>query len=125
MLYKTTDLGETIPAVTSSDPNGGSVTFSAYSQVNFNNGPAAIAIVDPSGALVDYIGYGGADFAPANGAAVGIKAMDIGVFEPENSPLTSSLQIMGVGKDRSDFDWRSPRYGTPGKINEGQVFICF
>ena len=123
-VYKTTSLGDTIPAVTSSDPNGGSVTFSAYSQMNFHDGPAGIAIVDPNDYVVEFIGYGGANFTATNGAASGRIPYDIGVYEPEDSGFTLSLQLDGVGRGVFDFKWNMPNYGTPGKINEGQVFMC-
>jgi len=128
-VYKRTELGNTIPAVTSSDPNGGSVTFSAYSQVSFHDGPAGIALIDPSGNVVQFLGYGDPSisnvaFTAVNGFASGMTPSFIGVFEPEDSPLTYSLQLNGVGSDDRDFQWEEPDFGTPGKINGGQVFLC-
>lgn len=128
-VYKRTELGNTIPAVTSSDPNGGSVTFSAYSQVGFHDGPAGVALVDPNGNILEFIGYGDPSvsnvaFTAVNGFASGMTPSNIGVFEPEDSSMTASLQLSGIGSESMDFQWQEPDFGTPGKVNEGQVFIC-
>jgi len=129
-IYKTTNLGQTVPAVTSTGPSSEGVSFSAYSLINFSEGPAAMALVDPNGNVLQFISYGtssdetGIPYKALNGSAEGLVALDIGVFEPSNSPLTHSLQLSGVGTFGDDFFWNMPRYGTPGKINEGQVFLC-
>lgn len=120
-VYRSTHLADP-PAVSSTELNG-LLTFAAYSQVNFQNGPAGIALVGPNG-VAEFISYGGAEFVATDGGAAGVRSADMGVVEPESSPLTSSLQRRGVGRRRRNFQWSEPRLGTPGRINDGQVFSC-
>ena len=59
-----------------------------------NGHPDAIALVDASGAVVDFIAYGGAMTGGA-GPATGMAATVIGVVENSSSPATHSLQRKG------------------------------
>lgn len=78
-----------------------------------NGAPDAIALVDPSGAVRDFVSYEG-ELTAANGPAAGLTAPDIGVAEPGNE-MGTSLQRA------SDGTWQAPRPATKGACNEEPV----
>jgi hypothetical protein len=87
-----------------------------------NGAPDGLALVSPLGDI-QFLSYEGA-FTATGGAAVGITSTDIGVFEPDTSPLGYSLQLVGTGGNYADFVWSAPALASPGSINDGQYFTA-
>lgn len=82
--------------------------------------------------VVEFISYGG-EFVAQGGVAEGITSMDIGVEESSETPVGSSLQLIGVGCSSIDFLWEAveanqidinPMGSTPGRVNIGQDIAC-
>ena len=86
-----------------------------------NGAPDGLALVR-SGSLVpgQFLSYEGA-FDAVNGAAVGQMSTDIGVSEPDTTPVGQSLQLMGSGDAYADFAWSGPAAESPGAVNAGQT----
>ena len=82
-----------------------------------------IALVNPNGAVVQFLSYGTTGFAniiiqAVEGPAQGMVSDFVGVqLLPENS-----LQLTGTGLSYLDFVWSIPLGGTPGTINTNQTF---
>ena len=74
-------------------------------------------------ALIDFIAWGssGSDMVAEDGPAVGLRAINIGVTEPANSPVGQSLQLTGVGNYKGDFSWSGPGPESPGSLNAMQT----
>lgn len=108
-------LSGTIP----SQQNGyGTLSFSF---ANLQNGNAdALALVDPSGNVVQFLSYEGGMTA-SGGAANGKSSLDIGVSEPGTEAAGRSLQLGGTGSTYSQFFWQSSLVATPGAVNSGQT----
>ena len=86
-----------------------------------NGAPDGLALVDPSGAVVQFLSYEGS-FAATNGPANGLTSADIGRSETGSEPLGQSLQLTGTGSTAGDFTWTGPVAATAGSVNEGQTF---
>src|SRR5215510_4046892 len=84
--------------------NGGTTTTGTDS-------PDGMALIDPSGAVVEFLSYEGV-FAATNGPALGITSTDIGVREVGNEPVGKSLQRSGAGT------WTGPIDTTFGACND-------
>src|SRR5688572_6348862 len=117
-LYNTLGLGGLIP-----DQGGGHGTLAFTYPVNgIQNGPRdGVALVGPGSALVQFLSYEGV-LTANSGAAAGSTSTDIGVSEPTDSPVGSSLQLAGTGSTYGDFTWSQPAAGTFGAVNTGQTF---
>ncbi|MEM9712779.1 MAG: hypothetical protein AAGA17_11225, partial [Actinomycetota bacterium] len=76
-----------------------------------NGSPDGVALVDPSGAVVEFLSYEGS-FAATNGPAAGQTSVDIGVSEPGDTPIGQSLQLV-------DGVWTGPADESPGVLNSG------
>lgn len=87
--------------------NGGSTATGTDS-------PDGMALVDPSGAVVEFLSYEGV-FAATNGPALGITSTDIGVREVGNEPTGKSLQRSGTGT------WTGPIDNTFGACNDADA----
>ena len=99
--------------------NGYGTVFSPI--LNLQNGsPDGIALVDPSGKVIQFLSYEGS-FAATNGPALGITSTDIGIAEASNAPVGTSLQLTGAGFTYADFTWQAVA-STYGAINKGQFF---
>ncbi len=86
-----------------------------------NGSPDGIALVDASGALVEFLSYEGS-FTAVDGPAAGVTATDIGVAETSATPSGFSLQRAGDGRTKEDFaTWAEPAVETPDAINTGQT----
>ena len=91
--------------------------------MRLQNGPAdGLALVDPTGSVVQLISYEGR-FTATDGPANGIDADDIGVSESGSIPGGQSLQLTGSGCRAEDFRWVGPEATTRGEINTGQTFV--
>jgi len=76
-----------------------------------NGNPDALALVDNTGAVVEFLSYGGT-FTAVGGPANGMVSVDIGVTEPSTTPTGQSLQ-------RSSADvWAAPAASTFGTCND-------
>ena len=51
-----------------------------------------------------------------------MMSADVGVFEPNFTPLGFSLQLAGTGAQRSDFAWQPAAPNTQDAPNTGQTF---
>jgi DNA/RNA endonuclease G (NUC1) len=61
-----------------------------------NGAPDAIALMNPLGAVVEFLSYEGV-FAATNGPAFGMTSVDIGVFQNGNGPVGETLQRSAGG----------------------------
>ncbi|KRA60098.1 hypothetical protein ASD79_07600 [Caulobacter sp. Root655] len=101
--------------------NGFGVIGLNYPRDGLQNGaPDAIALVDPTGAVVEFISYEG-PLTAVNGPAAGMTSVDVGVSEPGNANGTSIARV-GVGDEGADFTWALATDDTPGGANAGQTF---
>ncbi len=107
--YNTTALTGVIPATC--DTRG--VVVINYPVNGIQNGdPDGMALVDASGAVVEFLSYEGT-FAATGGAANGLTSVDIGVREAGTEPLGLSLAR------NEDGTWNSPAASTFGACNDG------
>jgi hypothetical protein len=58
----------------------------------------------------------------ADGPAVGMMSVDIGVSESGTTPIDQPLQLIGSGQSYEDFGWAAPQANTSAAINTGQAF---
>jgi len=82
--------------------------------------------------VLDFISYGG-NFTAEAGVAEGLTSVDVGIEETEDTPVGSSLQLVGEGCAAKNFEWEavvSNRVDidsvgdTRGMANVGQVILC-
>jgi hypothetical protein len=108
-------------AVASTPALVGGFTFYVVQTTGLQNGaPDGIALSDSSG-LYQFLSYEGS-FVAVGGAFDGRTSTDVGVSEPNNTPVGQSLQLTGVGNNYSDFTWIGPDAETPDALNVGQSF---
>ncbi len=114
--YKTVSLSGTV-----SDQMGcmGTASF-AFTGLQ-NGSPDGIALIDDSGAVLDFVSYEGSMNA-TDGPAAGNSATDVGVSETSSTPVGFSLQRQGSGSAKADFTWSSPDADSPGQVNANQQF---
>lgn len=91
-------------------------TLNAFQDGN----PDGVAVIDDTGAVCDFISYGG-QFTATDGAAAGITSFDIGVTQ---APLERDADGTSVG--RVDDGTDSPQWVlfdpfSPGELNPGQT----
>lgn len=100
------------------------VVYVNYSPNQLQNGNDAIALVDDSGTVVQFIAYEGAPFTVNDGPAAGTQPTVIGVEESNTTtPIGHSLQLSGAnGQEYSSFTWQAPQPQTKGAFNTGQTF---
>ncbi|MFH2051585.1 MAG: endonuclease [bacterium] len=95
----------------------------AAAMVGMQNGsPDGLALVDPQGAVIQFLSYEGS-FTASGGPAGGMTSTDIGISEPDTAPRRTSLQLAGSGSAYADFTWEGPLGKTDGSVNVNQVFI--
>lgn len=105
--YGTTALSGVIPTMC----DGRGVVVINYPANGLQNGPAdGFALVNASGAVVEFLSYEGT-LTATNGPAVGMTSTDIGVAEPANSPIGQSLQRDANGV------WSGPLTASIGVCN--------
>jgi hypothetical protein len=85
-----------------------------------NGGPDGIALIDSTGAVVDFISYEG-NFDAVAGPATGKISKDINVAESGTDPAGFSLQLLGLGNEPSTFNWGGPSPSSFGDLNVGQT----
>jgi hypothetical protein len=119
MTYNTRILSGIVP---DQDDGYGTVSFT-YPANGIQNGEFdGVALVNASGAVVQFLSYEGS-FVAGNGPAAGLTSTDIGVFEASSSPLGFSLQLAGSGASAADFTWVAARDDNFGAVNTDQDFI--
>jgi len=114
--YKTVNLSGIIP-----DQGGCMGTLSFNFKKMQNGAPDGLALIDNTGAVVEFISYEGS-FTANNGPASGMTSVDIGVSEAGSTPVGRSLQLSGTGSQASDFTWQAAQTNTSGQPNAGQTF---
>ena len=116
--YYTRGLGGTI------DDEGdgtGALSFPFYYPWGIQNGdPDGVALVDAAGEVRQFLSYGGS-FVALSGPARDLRSLDIGRVQPDDSPLDTSLQLVGSGHDYADFVWQGPAPASLGRLNDGQT----
>jgi len=78
-----------------------------------NGAPDGFAFLDPSGNVLEFLSYEGA-FVATDGPAMGMMSTDVGVFEPGDTPVGQSLQLIGD-------TWAGPLAETRGALNPAPV----
>lgn len=86
-----------------------------------NGAPDGFALVDASGAVVQFLSYEGS-FLASGGAASGRTSVDVGRAETADTPVGQSIQLSGNGTQASNFTWNAPRTASFGACNTGQTF---
>ncbi|HEU0306500.1 MAG TPA: endonuclease [Lysobacter sp.] len=102
---------------------GGSVRIAtlSYAANGIQNGASdAIALVNGSGQLVQFLSYEGT-VTGANGPASGRTSSNLPVSENE-APANTSLQLGGTGSGYAHFTWRASATQTFGACNNAQTF---
>ncbi len=113
--YDTVNLSGTLPT-----QEGGFGTL-AFDMTGMQNGaPDGLALIDDVGGVVMFISYEGS-FVAADGAALGLTSVDIGVSESSTSTVGYSLQLSGTGSVYGDFTWQGSAANTSGAVNNGQT----
>lgn len=105
---------------------GGSVRIAtlSYASNGIQNGaPDAIALVNGSGALVQFLSYEGT-VTGSNGPAAGRASTNLPVSESASTAAGTSLQLAGSGTRAADFGWRASAAHTFGGCNHGQTFAA-
>ena len=106
------------------EQNGYGTVRVAYASNGIQNGsPDGVALVDGSGAVLQFLSYEGV-FAATNGAASGLTSTDIGVAEAGTEPAGLSLQLIGSGDSYGDFTWSGPSTNSQDAVNAGQTFTA-
>ncbi|MEM7273009.1 MAG: hypothetical protein AAF547_08030, partial [Actinomycetota bacterium] len=95
--------------------------FESFLQAGIQNGgPDGLALVDDTGAVVEFLSYEGT-FTASGGPADGLTSTDIGVSEVSSTPIGQSLQRTGTGSEAADFVFAGPAAATVGAVNTGQT----
>ena len=119
-VYDTVNLSGTIP---NQADNFGTLVFNFPTDgiQNATGLPDGIALVDPTGNVVQFLSYEGA-FTATEGPANGMLSTDIGVSEDNGTTAVGeSLQLTGAG---ATFTWAAAASETFGAINTGQDFAA-
>lgn len=117
--YGTIDLS----AETIDDEGTGSGAVSVARAGIQNGSPDGLALVDNTGAVIQFLSYEGS-FTAADGPAAGLSSTDIGTSEPGTTAIGDSLQLTGTGTTAGDFAWTGPAAESPGSLNVGQTYDC-
>ena len=105
--YNTRTLSGPIPATCEDE----GVVVLEYPTNGIQNGsPDGVALVDASGAVVEFLSWEG-EFTATNGPAAGLQSVNIGVEEGSSTPVGHSLQRDGSGV------WHAPAPHTFGACN--------
>lgn len=111
-----------LTGVIDDEGNGGGALAFVYPTNGLQNGaPDALALVNPMGAVVQFISYEGV-LMGVGGPADGLTSIDVGVFETNSTSPGESLQLTGSGSQDVDFTWTGPVAESPGSLNAGQTY---
>ena len=112
--YATLSLSGTV-----ADQCGGFGTAVANAPGIQNGGPDGIALVNASGALVQFLSYEGS-FSASDGPASGQASTAIDQAETSGTASGTSLQLAGSGSTYQDFSWQPSATSSFGACNAGQ-----
>lgn len=94
----------------------------SYPSNGIQNGPNdGIALVNPSGQVVQFVSYEGAITA-GNGPAAGRTSSNLPVSETGSDPAGRSLRLAGTGSAYAHFSWQAAATASFGGCNAGQTF---
>ena len=105
---------------------GGTVRIAtvSYPSNGIQNGaPDAIALVNGSGQLVQFMSYEGT-VTGSSGPAAGRTSTNLPVSETGSTPAGTSLQLGGSGSTYANFSWKASATQTFGACNNGQSFAA-
>lgn len=108
---------------TTTNQCGGYGTVVATATGLQNGAPDGIALVNATGALVQFLSYEGS-FVGSGGAANGITSGNIGQSEDGSAAAGQSLQLSGTGTTANQFIWNGSRTASFGACNTGQSFTA-
>jgi DNA/RNA endonuclease G (NUC1) len=109
--YDTRVLSGTIDGSCTNWPGRG-IAYFEYPVNGIQNGaPDGMALVDATGAVVEFLSYEGS-FTAVNGPAAGMTSQDIGVLQ-NSAPIGQTLQR------KDDGSWEGPKASTIGGCNSG------
>ncbi len=115
VVYLTVPMSGTIPNL----QNG--MGTRSFAMVGLQNGaPDGIALVNASGAVVEFLSYEG-PLTATSGPASGMTATQIPTGQDDTTPIGQSLQRQGTGRTAAAFTWSSPQAMTQGAVNTGQT----
>ena len=121
-VYTTPTPNSSLSGTIPDQGNGFGTVSVSYPPNGLQNGaPDGFALVDDTGAVVQFLSYEGT-FIAVGGPADGQETTDVGVAESSSTPVGSSLQLTGEGSESEDFTWAAPADGTPGAVNTDQTF---
>jgi predicted extracellular nuclease len=108
VVYNTISLAGTVP-----DQGGGNgVTVANLPTNGLQNGsPDGLALVDPTGSVIEFLSYEGV-FDATDGPATGSTSVDIGVAETGSTLADQSLQRDDAGT------WSGPACNSFGELND-------
>ena len=86
-----------------------------------NGSNDGIALVNPSGQVVQFISYEG-QIKASNGPAAGMNSVNLPVSETGSDPAGRSLRLAGTGISYANFTWQPPATASFGACNAGQTF---
>lgn len=87
-----------------------------------NGAPDGFSL-DVGGTVRQFLSYEGSFTANA-GPAAGRTSIDVGFVEGDFTTAGSSIGMVGLGLDSSEFTWSSTLWGSPGGVNDGQAFAA-
>jgi hypothetical protein len=103
--------------------DGSGFGFLFFAMQGMQNGsPDGLALVSPTGTIVDFLSYEGSLLA-VDGAAAGLMSIPIAVAESSSSVLGESLQREGQGSQAADFHWAGSAPHSRGMVNSAQVMV--
>ncbi len=103
---------------------GGQVRIATltYATNGIQNGTNdGMALVDPSGQVVQFISYEG-QIKASGGPAAGLTSTNLSVSETGSDAAGKSLRLAGSGTTYANFTWQAPATATFGTCNTGQTF---
>ena len=103
---------------------GGQVRIATltYATNGIQNGSNdGMALVDPSGQVVQFISYEG-QIKASGGPASGLTSTNLSVSETGSDAAGKSLRLAGNGSTYANFTWQAPATATFGACNTGQTF---
>jgi endonuclease I len=100
------------------------ITTVSYASNGIQNGANdAIALVDGSGTVVQFLSYEGTVTA-SNGPAAGRTSTNLAVSETGSTSAGTSLQLGGSGSSYAHFSWQGSGTQTFGACNRNQTFAA-
>ncbi len=103
---------------------GGQVRIATltYATNGIQNGSNdGMALVNPSGQVVQFISYEG-QIKASGGPAAGLTSTNLSVSETGSDVAGKSLRLAGSGTTYANFTWQAPATATFGTCNTGQTF---